>query len=82
MKIQARLIQDGRINKENIYGEMGEIVAGQKPGRETENEIVLACLIGLGSHDVCCAKHVYDVARKKGIGQFFNFQQSFQGFKL
>ena len=71
----SRLVQEGKIGEENIYGEMGEVVAGKKPGREAKDEIIIACLIGLGSHDIGCAQHVYKKSQKKGLGQTFNFQQ-------
>jgi alanine dehydrogenase len=72
----SHLVRDGLISEENIHGEIGEIVAGKISGREEEDEIIVACLIGLGSHDVGCAHFVYKEARKKGLGTTFDFQQS------
>ncbi len=72
----SRLVQEGKIGEENIYGEVGEIVAGTKSGREAKDEIIIACLIGLGSHDIGCAHHVYKEAQKRRLGQTFSFQQS------
>ena len=70
------MVREGLISEENIHGEIGEIVAGKIPGREKEEEIIVACLIGLGSHDIGCAHFVYNEAKKRGLGNIFNFQQS------
>ncbi len=69
------LIRDGLLTRENVHGEMSEIVAGRKNGRETEDEIIVACLIGLGCLDVGCASYVYTEAQKSGMGETFDFQQ-------
>jgi len=70
------LITKNVLAREDIHGEIGEVVAGYKPGRETEHEIIVACLIGLGSLDVACASHIYEEAQKNGMGELFDFQQS------
>ncbi len=72
----SQLVREGLIGEKNIHGEMGEIVAGKIPGRENDDEIIVACLIGLGSHDVGCARFAYEEAKKKGLGSKFDFQQS------
>lgn len=72
----APLIEKGLLDEGNIYGEIGEVVAGQKPGRETEKEVIVACMIGLGSVDIGCANYVFSKAREKGIGKIFDFKQS------
>ena len=72
----SRLVREGLISERHIHGEVGEIVAGKKPGREREDEIIVACLIGLGSHDIGCACFVHEEAKKRGLGHTFNFQQS------
>ena len=70
------LVQEGLFGEENMHGEIGKIVAGTIPGRENEDEIIVACLIGLGSHDVGCAHFAYKEAKKRGLGSTFDFQQS------
>lgn len=71
----SRLVREGHLSKENIHGEVGEIAAGKKPGREGEEEMIVACLIGLGTHDIGCAHFVYEEAKKRGLGNAFDFQQ-------
>ncbi|MCX5908416.1 MAG: ornithine cyclodeaminase family protein [Deltaproteobacteria bacterium] len=48
-----------------LYAELGSIVAGKKPGRETEGERILAINIGLALSDLIVAHHVYEIAKKK-----------------
>ncbi|UCG01932.1 MAG: ornithine cyclodeaminase family protein [Candidatus Heimdallarchaeota archaeon] len=62
-------IKEGDITKKHIHAELGEIVSGKKPGRETESEITLFKSVGLAIQDAATSKLVYDKARemKKGI---------------
>jgi len=46
-----------------LYAELGEIVAGLKPGRESPDERILAINIGLALEDVIVADHVYQKAK-------------------
>ena len=71
----APLVEKGLITKDHIYGEIGEIVAGLKPGRENGDETIVACLIGLGSLDIACANFVYNESHKRKMGGVFDFQQ-------
>lgn len=50
------------------YADLGEIVAGLKPGRETDAEQTMAMNLGLAMDDVAIAAHVYRHARDRGIG--------------
>jgi len=57
------------ITRANIYAEIGEIVAGAKPGRVSQDEITVFDLTGLAIHDVITAWRAYEVAEEKGIGR-------------
>jgi len=57
------------ITRANIYAEIGEIVAGAKPGRVSEDEITVFDLTGLAIQDVITAWRAYEVAEEKGMGQ-------------
>ena len=48
--------------------DLGEIVAGFKPGRERADERTLAMNLGLALDDVAVAPEVYRLAREKGLG--------------
>jgi ornithine cyclodeaminase/alanine dehydrogenase-like protein (mu-crystallin family) len=51
-----------------VYAEIGEIVAGHKPGRENEDEIILYVPMGMGSEDVAIAHRIYKNAISLGRG--------------
>lgn len=63
-------LSQGIITKEDVWAEIGEIVAGLKPGREKDNEITVFTSTGLAIQDAIVAKLIYDKASKKGVGRF------------
>jgi alanine dehydrogenase len=48
--------------------EVGEVIAGLKPGRQSENEITVYKSTGSGFEDAVVARIVYDAAVAKGVG--------------
>jgi ornithine cyclodeaminase len=62
------LIQAGSLRTEHIYGEIGEIVAGLKPGRESQQERILFWHKGFAISDIVLGNHVYQKAREMGLG--------------
>lgn len=70
--IIAQLVLSGRMSRDRIYGEIGEIILGKKPGRVSEEERIFYSPIGMAVDDIVLAKHVYDMAKKKGIGQYLS----------
>jgi ornithine cyclodeaminase/alanine dehydrogenase len=51
-----------------IHADLGELVSGRKPGRETEEEIILTANLGLAIDDMAVAPLIYEKAMKEGIG--------------
>ena len=51
------------------FAELGEIIAGKKIGRESDNEKIWDSNYGLAVHDAVTGKLIYDEAVKKGIGK-------------
>ena len=49
---------------------MGEIVAGLKPGRESEDEKIMSMNLGLAIEDLVVGKLIYEEAIKKGVGRW------------
>jgi ornithine cyclodeaminase/alanine dehydrogenase-like protein (mu-crystallin family) len=62
------MIDDGELRSEHIYGEIGEIVAGLKPGRETDHERILFWHKGFSVSDVMIGRLIYDRAVESGVG--------------
>lgn len=54
-----KLVHDGRITEKNVHAEMPDIVVGNKNGRENDDEIICACIIGMGSTDIGTAGQLY-----------------------
>jgi ornithine cyclodeaminase/alanine dehydrogenase len=52
----------------NPYADLGELVAGLKPGRKDEKERTLAINLGLAMDDMAVAPEIYRRAREKGLG--------------
>ena len=60
----------GLITRENVWAEIGEIVAGLKPGRQNRDEITVFTSTGLAVQDAVTAKIAYDKALAKKVGRF------------
>jgi len=60
--------QEGAIDEGHIQGEIGEILLGQNPGRESPEEITLFKSLGLAVQDLATAYHVYHEAKEQGLG--------------
>jgi ornithine cyclodeaminase/alanine dehydrogenase-like protein (mu-crystallin family) len=50
------------------YADLGELVAGLKPGRRDEKERTLAINLGLAMDDMAVAPEIYRRAKEKGLG--------------
>jgi ornithine cyclodeaminase/alanine dehydrogenase len=53
------------------YADLGEIAAGQKPGRESEKERTASINLGLALDDMATAIRIYQRAKARGIGTEF-----------
>jgi ornithine cyclodeaminase/alanine dehydrogenase-like protein (mu-crystallin family) len=51
-----------------IHADLGELVAGKRPGRERENERNICCNLGLAIDDMATAILIYQRAVEAGIG--------------
>ena len=51
-----------------IYASLGELVAGKKPGRESDSERTIACNLGLALDDMATAPIVYRRAVERSVG--------------
>lgn len=66
-------IDSGIMTKDDIYAELGEIVAGRKPGRTSADEITIFDSTGMALQDVIVAAAVYEKALDEGLGQTIDF---------
>ena len=66
-------IARGLMRKEDVCAELGEIVAGKKSGRTTDDEIFIFDSTGVAMEDAVAAAAVYEKARAISIGTYFQF---------
>ena len=62
-------VERGAIAKDKVTAEIGEITAGLKPGRQSDSEIIVADLTGVGVQDVAAAVLVLQRALAAGRGE-------------
>jgi alanine dehydrogenase len=65
-------IAAGLMTKDQVYAELGEIVAGRKVGRSSGDEIMVFDSTGMALQDVVVAAAVYEESLKQKLGQTFN----------
>ncbi|MBA3518590.1 MAG: cyclodeaminase, partial [Rhizobiales bacterium] len=58
----------GLISADHVADELGEICAGLKQGRRSEDEITVCDLTGTGVQDTAIATHAFRVAQDRGFG--------------
>jgi alanine dehydrogenase len=61
----------GLLSDADIHAELGDVVAGNAPGRESGDEVTLFDSTGLAIQDVAAAHVIYEHAREQGIGTDF-----------
>ena len=67
-KVIHQLTTEGSFSREQLHAELGEVVIGARPGRESDDEVILLNSMGMAAIDVACAKAIYDRARQAKIG--------------
>lgn len=63
----------GVLTRADVHAELGEVVAGRKPGRESEEEIIIFDSTGMALQDVAAAAFLYEKAQRDGAGVRLNF---------
>ena len=66
-------IAAGAMSRADVHAELGEIVAGLKPGRTSDDEIIVFDSSGTALQDVAAAAAVYRRALEHGEGTRFSF---------
>lgn len=68
-------IKQGFTTVDSIHAELGQIITGQKPGRESDKEIIVFDSTGTALQDVAAAAIVYEKALVNKIGTSLNFSE-------
>lgn len=64
-----QLVGSGRFNREHVYAEWPDIVAGKVPGRESPDEIIVYIALGIWGEYAAILPEVYRRAKSLGLGQ-------------
>jgi alanine dehydrogenase len=68
-----RHVDLGKLDELNLHAELGQIVAGVRPGRECDQETILFWHRGLSLSDIALADAMLKKATAMGIGQTLRF---------
>jgi ornithine cyclodeaminase len=61
-------VDSGRLSEANLHAELGQIVAGVRPGRERDSETILFWHRGLSITDIALGEALLAKARARGLG--------------
>jgi ornithine cyclodeaminase len=63
-----RHVDSGKLSEATLHAELGEIVAGRKPGRERDDETILFWHRGLSLSDIALGAALLDKAKRLDVG--------------
>jgi ornithine cyclodeaminase/alanine dehydrogenase-like protein (mu-crystallin family) len=66
-------IEAGVVQQSDVHAELGEVVAGQKSGRESDDDVIVFDSTGMALQDVAAAALVYERAVAAGRGMRVTF---------
>ncbi|MBJ7222207.1 MULTISPECIES: ornithine cyclodeaminase family protein [unclassified Brenneria] len=66
-------VEAGKLSEATLHGELGQIVAGIKSGRERDDETILFWHRGLSLSDIALGHAMLEKAQKLGIGQTLRY---------
>ncbi len=65
-------LSEGIIKEQDITGEIGDVLAGKRKGRESDDEIIVFETVGIGMQDLITAKAIYEKAVAEDVGSQWN----------
>ena len=63
------------MTKQHVHAELGEVIAGTRPGRTSSDEIIIFDSTGMALQDVITAAAVYKKAVDEGVGRIVDLAQ-------
>ena len=66
-------LEHGLIDADHVRAELGEVLAGLRPGRQAEQEITVFRALGLAVEDLAAAQQAVRTAARLGIGTTIHF---------
>jgi alanine dehydrogenase len=69
-----RHVDTGRLSPASLYAELGQIVAGHRPGRERDDERILLWHRGLAILDIAVGAAILARAEQQGVGTMLRYR--------
>ena len=66
-------LEEGVVDEDHVHAELGDVVAGNAPGRESDEEITVFDSGGTGIETVAGAYLLYEKAAEAGLGETIDF---------
>ncbi len=66
-------LESGLMQPGDVHAELSEIVSGAKPGRRSDEEVIVFDATGTGLQDAAGAAAAYEKACAEGVGEYFDF---------
>ena len=66
-------VDSDRLTEQNLHAELGQVVAGVKPGRERDDETILFWHRGLSTSDIALGHALLTKAKRESVGQSLRF---------
>jgi ornithine cyclodeaminase len=67
-------VERGLVTEESIAGELADVVAGTRPGRERDDERILFWHRGLATTDIALGQAILDRAVEQGAGTLLPYR--------
>ncbi len=67
-------VDTGKLNEDNLHAELCQIVVGERPGRESDDETILFWHRGLCISDMALGEAMLAKAERQGVGQTLTFR--------
>ena len=61
-------LEEGRISEDDFTGDLGDLILGRIPGRQSDDEIIVFETVGIAAQDLVTAKRIYEKALATGVG--------------
>ncbi len=74
-------VEEGAIDDDHIHGELGDVLVGTVPGRETDDEITVFDSGGTAIETLASAAMVYEEASSRGLGSTISFTPASQAYE-
>lgn len=63
LALSGGVVGSAGLAESSIHAELGEVIAGMRPGRTSPEQLTLFCTVGVPFQDLAAAWHVYQAAR-------------------